>query len=77
MKKILFAAALVCSVLCACSNSTKNENTHEHEDGSTHEDHTETAPPAKQEEFKVDSGQADTAVKAAPHTHDESTPHSH
>lgn len=79
MKKILIAAAFVCSIVSACSNSAKNENTHEHEDGSKHEDHVgaEATPSTKQEEFNVDSGKIDTAVQAAPHSHDESKPHSH
>ncbi len=77
MKKILIAAAIVCSILSACSNSAKNEKTHEHEDGSKHDDHAETTVPTKQEEFNVDSGKIDTAGKAAPHSHDESKPHDH
>ena len=77
MKNILIAAALVCSILSACSNSANNENTHEHEDGSKHEDHAEATAPTKQEEFNVDSGKIDSAVKAAPQPHDESKPHSH
>lgn len=67
MKKILIAAALLCSILSACSNSTKNEHTHEHEDGSTHEDHADVAPTTKQEEFKVDSATTDTSAHISSH----------
>jgi hypothetical protein len=77
MKKILIATALVCSILTGCSNNAENENTHKHDDGSTHEDHAEGTPSSKQEEFNVDSGKIDTAAQAAPHAHDESKPHSH
>lgn len=78
MKKLFFITVFLGGILSACSTNSKENNTHQHEDGSTHEDHAETTnEPTKQEEFSIDSASTDTAGKSTPHVHDESKPHSH
>lgn len=73
MKKILLLASISVFVLTtSCNNSTESKNTHQHEDGSTHEDHDTTKP--VQQEFNVaDSAKTDTTV----HTHEDGEKHSH
>ena len=57
----------------SCNNEKPAEGTHQHEDGSVHDAHGATVvDTTKQEEFKVDSLNADTT-----HVHDESKPHTH
>jgi hypothetical protein len=74
MKKNMLAMAVAIGLFAAsCTNEKKAEGTHQHEDGSTHDDHDHTAvDTTKQEAFKVDSVNADTT-----HVHDESKPHTH
>lgn len=73
MKKNMLAMAVAIGLFAASCNNKPAEGTHEHEDGTVHEEH---APPVtdttKQEEFKVDSAKTDS-----PHVHDESKPHTH
>lgn len=79
MKKVILLTAIICSLLSACTNtSNTNSKSHEHEDGSTHGDHTETlADTVKQEEFNADSTSSDTAIKATPHEHKSGESHTH
>jgi hypothetical protein len=76
MKKMLLIGSMSAAlfVLNACGNNQPAENTHTHEDGSTHADHDTTKP--NQQEFKVgDTTHADTSGK--PHTHADGEQHTH
>lgn len=75
MKKIFFIIALFTASfsIAACNNQEKKD-THIHEDGSTHDDHAADTTSVKQEEFTVDSAQADSADA---HSHDNGEKHSH
>jgi|GEM_PF-1195503 len=68
MKKTMFAMAVAIGLFAAsCSNEKKAENTHQHDDGSTHADHDSTAvDTTAQEEFKADSATTDSAT----HSHE-------
>ena len=76
MKKMLLIGSMSAVLLFmnACANNQPAENTHTHEDGSTHTDHDTTKP--NQQEFSVgDSTGADTSGKE--HTHADGEKHSH
>jgi hypothetical protein len=73
MKKLTLLTA-ICSIIAAtsCNNNSGKENTHTHDDGSTHSDHDTTKP--AQQEFNV----ADTAKKdTTTHIHADGEKHSH
>ncbi len=73
-KTFLIIAVFAASFsIAACSNQEKKDS-HTHDDGSTHDDHASDTASVKQQEFKVDSTQADTADE---HSHDEGKEHSH
>lgn len=76
MKKTFLIAALFTASfsIAACSNQEKKEDSHTHEDGSTHDDHATDTASVKQEEFNVDSADADTT---GGHTHENGENHSH
>jgi hypothetical protein len=79
MKKVFLFASAVCTLFAfaACSDQ-KNVNTHQHEEGSTHSDHTLDTIKPQQQEFTVgDSTTADSSLKEDVHTHEEGKPHSH
>ena len=78
MKQLFFSASIALLLaFSSCNNETKPEGTHEHEDGSTHEAHTDTVKPA-QEEFKVvDTTKAHSHEEGTKHTHDEETKEKH
>lgn len=74
MKKIFFLASICAFVLItSCNNNnTESKNTHQHEDGSAHDDHDTTKP--VQQEFNVtDTTKKDTIG----HTHKDGEKHSH
>lgn len=75
MKKIFLIIALFTASfsIAACNNQEKKDS-HTHDDGSTHDDHASDTASVNQEEFKVDSAQADTA---GAHSHDNGEKHSH
>jgi len=86
--KHLFIAAMVAAIsLSACSENQNNkgtdeshsqtEGTHQHEDGSVHEDHTSDT--SSQEEFSVTTDTLKTEQPTnAVHTHEGSEqPHAH
>ena len=77
MKKTFLLITLVCSILSSCSNNSPKEDVHEHEDGSTHENHEDTAPATKQEEFTLDSLSSDTTAQPARHSHEDGEAHTH
>lgn len=73
MKRILFVTIMAIGFMFGACNNSSKEDTHTHDDGSTHSDHDTTKP--KQHEFKV----SDTTNKkdTGNHTHDDGTKHSH
>lgn len=84
MKKIAFILIAILSIgLSSCGNSTgKKQNTHTHDDGSTHEEHTtETVAPTSQESFKVEADSTTAKEVAKPekkaHDHSDETGHKH
>lgn len=70
----LIIALFTASISIAACNNQEKKDSHSHDDGSTHDDHAQDTTSVKQEEFKVDSAQADTAGE---HSHDNEEKHSH
>jgi hypothetical protein len=80
MKKLLISGFIAILLsLTSCGNNEAEQNTHTHEDGSTHADHDTTKP--AQEEFNIadtttkDTTNKDTIKKK--HTHKYGKAHSH
>lgn len=78
MKKAFLFTGTLCTLLFfAACNDQATSGTHQHEDGSTHSDHTPDTAKLQQQEFVVgDSTQKDTTTKEV-HTHDGGEPHAH
>ncbi|MEJ5962948.1 hypothetical protein [Pedobacter immunditicola] len=73
MKKTMLAMAVAVGLFAVSCSNKPSEGTHEHEDGTVHEEHASTVTDTtKQEEFKVDSAKTDSTA-----VHDESKPHTH
>lgn len=70
MKNILMSMALVVAIASACTNDSKENNTHTHDDGSAHQNHDTVK--VTQEEFTVDSTKVDTVHEEHDHDHSDS-----
>ncbi|KAA6345226.1 hypothetical protein EZS27_007202 [termite gut metagenome] len=86
MKKIFLAIALCGFLFASCGNKSNKNNTHTHEDGSVHTDHSAAEQPKPvQESFEVKADSSATVkadslkTKEKEHTHDhgESKSHKH
>jgi hypothetical protein len=77
MKKLLVITMLLGGLFTACTNQAKEENSHQHEDGSTHADHDAAQTPTNQEEFSVDTLRTDTTTKDSSHSHEGGKEHKH
>ncbi|MBK9636937.1 MAG: hypothetical protein IPO63_03650 [Bacteroidetes bacterium] len=80
MKRQFVFILFVAVFLVACSNNQNNENSHQdethvHEDGSTHQNHDDNDT-AKQEEFDVTQDTTLNQADSLHHTHDGSE-HTH
>lgn len=73
-KTFLILAIFTASLTIAACNNQAKKDSHTHDDGSTHDDHAPDTTSVKQEEFKVDSVQADTAGE---HSHGNGEKHTH
>lgn len=68
IKSIILVLSVLFLGLTSCGGGSKTNDTHTHDDGSVHQDHsTETAKPAEQESFKVE---ADTLTSTANPAHE-------
>lgn len=79
MKKYFIALSILAVLFSACSNNQTNDNnTHVHDDGSVHENHSQDTL-VKQEEFTAPTDS--TVINTEPaheHTHDgHEHPHTH
>jgi hypothetical protein len=81
MKKSLIYLSLIAFLFAACSgNQPKehdhNDGTHQHDAGSVHADHSDSA--AKQKEFTVPADSTSQKKEAEEHTHEgHEHPHKH
>lgn len=73
-KTILYAMICVATLTMISCGDTQDNNTHKHEDGSTHTNHDTTKP--VQEQFKVTDTTSQTPTEGE-HTHGDGKPHSH
>jgi hypothetical protein len=77
MKKLFIITLLFAGTFTACNTQTKEENSHQHDDGSTHADHEESETPTNQEQFNADTLKADTVNSDSTHSHDGTSDHKH
>jgi hypothetical protein len=78
MKKVFLSIGTLCILLffTACNNGSE-VNTHQHDDGAIHTDHSPDTANLQQQEFTVgDSVHADTVTKEV-HMHTDGEKHSH
>src|SRR5215204_3571171 len=79
MKRFIIPAMFCLALTVGCTEKKAETGAHQHEDGTTHEAHEETAAPA-QEEF--DASATDTTTSTAPategeHKHADGEAHTH
>ncbi|MBK0401841.1 hypothetical protein I5M27_02525 [Adhaeribacter sp. BT258] len=81
MKKFIIPAMFCLALTVGCAEKKTETEAHTHEDGTTHEAHTEANPETAPNQEEFDATGTDT-TNAAPategeHTHADGEPHSH
>jgi hypothetical protein len=82
MKKFIIPAMFCLALTVSCAEKKTESGAHTHEDGTTHEAHTEASPETApvQEEFDAsatDTTSSTTHGTEGEHTHADGEPHTH
>ncbi|KAA9338861.1 hypothetical protein [Adhaeribacter soli] len=82
MKKFIIPAIFCLALTVGCAEKKAETETHTHEDGTTHEAHTEANPETVPAQEEFDATVTDTATSTAPvtegeHKHADGEAHTH